>query len=313
MTELKENEKAIEKFKLRLLNLGRKQKTIDDYLYHVNRFFSVIEKPFDKVTLDDLDKFIAWKRTQEKERHKNSSMQGWIYGRRAEGKAGELKNSTLNAFYSSLRSFYRINEMPHFAGIIHRAKREESQIKIIEKSVIKKLIKHPEIIRAEYKKKSPKIKEYYVVRDTCLILFIFSVGARIGEVPELKESDLKLERKVPVVELKGKTRPRYQVLSSKWLKYYTEYKKIKPKSDFLFCSIKGSSLNTGTLMNIIKFLTGYSAHKFRHAYAVFLLENGKTIKEVSEALGHSSIKTTSVYLNLVKDSKRIIESPLDTL
>lgn len=40
-----------------------------------------------------------------------------------------------------------------------------------------------------------------------------------------------------------------------------------------------------------------SPHKFRHAFASRMLERGATLAEVKDALGHSSIATTSIYLH----------------
>ena len=39
-----------------------------------------------------------------------------------------------------------------------------------------------------------------------------------------------------------------------------------------------------------------SPHKFRHAFASRMLERGATLAEVKDALGHSSIATTSIFL-----------------
>ena len=38
-------------------------------------------------------------------------------------------------------------------------------------------------------------------------------------------------------------------------------------------------------------------HKLRHAFASRMLERGATLAEVNDALGHSSIATTSIYLH----------------
>ena len=37
-------------------------------------------------------------------------------------------------------------------------------------------------------------------------------------------------------------------------------------------------------------------HWFRHAFATHALERGTSMKAISKALGHSSIKTTEIYI-----------------
>ena len=46
---------------------------------------------------------------------------------------------------------------------------------------------------------------------------------------------------------------------------------------------------------------GVSTHTLRHSYARHLLMNGIPINYLSRWLGHSSIQTTLIYLELVPD------------
>jgi integrase len=51
----------------------------------------------------------------------------------------------------------------------------------------------------------------------------------------------------------------------------------------------------------IENLTTYSA---RHSFATILKNNGANINYISEALGHSNIKTTTTYLSSFEDTER---------
>lgn len=308
---LKENLNAINKFQERLLNTGRSKATVNQYTYWLNCFFEFNKKKFSEITAEDIDKFIAFRRKKEIQRRTQPLGQG--KGRISSGQPGEFNSRTLNSFYCSLRTFYSVLGLPEKRDLIVRAKNKKTTIKIIEKNEIKKIFENPNLIKTKYLELSSKISEFYIKRDICLIYFIFSAGTRIGETVKIKESDLKLERKVPVVFVSGKSGERFIELSFKWLELFNEYKNLKPSSDYLFCSRTGQALALGTLKNIVRRLTGYSPHKFRHAFAVFLLEQGKTIKEVSEALGHSKIETTSLYLDLIKNPKKRVGSPLDSM
>jgi len=54
-------------------------------------------------------------------------------------------------------------------------------------------------------------------------------------------------------------------------------------------------------------------HTLRHSYATHCLEQGQNIKHVQEALGHSSIKTTEIYLHLSSNALQQLQSPIDKL
>ena len=55
-----------------------------------------------------------------------------------------------------------------------------------------------------------------------------------------------------------------------------------------------------------------SPHIFRHSFATHMLENGKSIEQVKELLGHEDIRTTEIYLHAMRDPSRD-ESIMDKL
>ena len=54
-------------------------------------------------------------------------------------------------------------------------------------------------------------------------------------------------------------------------------------------------------------------HTLRHSYATHFIENGGTVLDLKEALGHSHLDTVLVYLHCAKDRIARGSSPLDVL
>jgi site-specific recombinase XerD len=56
-----------------------------------------------------------------------------------------------------------------------------------------------------------------------------------------------------------------------------------------------------------------TSHVLRHTYATHLLEMGLDIMSLKEALGHSNINTTLIYLHIAQLGRQRIFSPMDKL
>jgi len=59
----------------------------------------------------------------------------------------------------------------------------------------------------------------------------------------------------------------------------------------------------------------FSAHKLRHSFATMMLEGGCDIYSLSRMMGHSDIKTTTIYLAATAEHLRdqIGKHPMDEL
>lgn len=57
----------------------------------------------------------------------------------------------------------------------------------------------------------------------------------------------------------------------------------------------------------------FTPHKFRHAYATFLVEKGVQLDAVRDLLGHESIATTQIYLHASRERLKEAASRLPDL
>jgi site-specific recombinase XerD len=154
-----------------------------------------------------------------------------------------------------------------------------------------------------------------------LLLIGYGAGLRVSEIVSLKWSDILFEEhKIHVKNAKGKKDRMvmlpYSIVTS--LQLYREL--YKGKHNVFEGQFAGEPYSTGSVQQVMRNalkLTGLekkaTVHTLRHSFATHLLENGTDIRYIQQFLGHSSIKTTTVYTHLTKTAVDKIQSPLDRM
>lgn len=135
--------------------------------------------------------------------------------------------------------------------------------------------------------------------------FIFA-GLRKQELLDLKFTDIDIDNLTIFVRQGkgGKDRlvPISYTLAQSLNKYKEERKRLHKTNPEFFCSLRD---NVGFTQNGLKKLIEqirdssgiyFSAHKLRHTFATLMLEGGCDIYSLSKMMGHSDIKTTTIYL-----------------
>jgi site-specific recombinase XerD len=155
---------------------------------------------------------------------------------------------------------------------------------------------------------------------TCLSI-AYSAGLRISEVSHLRPEDIDQSRmQIRVYHGKG-SKTRYVPLANGIFNLLEEYKRFYHTQQYLFeGQRKGEPISTRTLGVIFKSVLKKtdiqkqaSFHTLRHSYATHLLEQGVNLKIIQQLMGHSSLRTTSIYFHVQDVSKLHIKSPFDTL
>lgn len=150
------------------------------------------------------------------------------------------------------------------------------------------------------------------IRDLALIETLFSTGMRISECLSIRTDQLGLGG----VSIVGKgNSQRLKIINPAASKTINAWLKVRPTGCYLFCNMKGSPLSRVYVNAMIKakcckagITKQISAHSFRHFFATILLEGGANLFEVSNLLGHESVKSTEIYtkisVNHLRDEMR---------
>jgi site-specific recombinase XerD len=146
------------------------------------------------------------------------------------------------------------------------------------------------------------------VRARAVLLLLAVYGLRAGEVVRLHLEDFDWEHEVLTVRHGKRQRPRIyplcRVVGDAVLRYLRE---VRPRSAhrevFLHLHAPFGPLSSGTLKILVNWrsralgvtLPHCGPHALRHACATHLLEQGLSLKEIGDHLGHVDPETTRLY------------------
>lgn len=132
-------------------------------------------------------------------------------------------------------------------------------------------------------------------------------GLRISELCDLELDDVDLENKmIYVIDGKGGKDRKVPIADSLLLelKEYVESDRPDVDTDNFLALEKSGSLSPQYINKILKDTVeklGWdkyiTAHNLRHSMATNLIRQGANVKEVGKILGHTDLRTTSIYLH----------------
>ena len=149
----------------------------------------------------------------------------------------------------------------------------------------------------------------YQLRDVAVVEMFFATGARVYEISNIKADSVNLNSGIIRIMGKGGKERYVQVSNEAVLEiirsYYAENEAAIKNSGYFFVNNRGNRLTEQSMRMMMKKYTqlagierNITPHMFRHSVATYLIEEGVDVTCVQQILGHSSIKTTQIYIHI---------------
>jgi integrase/recombinase XerD len=159
------------------------------------------------------------------------------------------------------------------------------------------------------------------LKQRVLLMTAYSAGLRVGELVNLKITDIDAARMTIRVKQGKGGKDRYAILSHNLLTELRKYWKRYRPSIWLFPNrAKNGPLSRNEAWHIFNqakrragLKKGRGIHTLRACFATHLLEAGVDLRSIQFLLGHSSILSTQRYLRLQPQNMGSTVSPLDLL
>lgn len=150
------------------------------------------------------------------------------------------------------------------------------------------------------------------LRDRAILETLYSTGIRRRELTRLSTIDLDPRRRILFVRQGKGRRDRVVPLGDRALGWVVRYlgevrptMVVTPQEEALFLPAHGEGTISPAYLS--RLVTGYlrragirrgGCHRFRHACATLMLENGADIRFIQQLLGHASLATTQIYTHV---------------
>ncbi|QRG66008.1 tyrosine-type recombinase/integrase [Brevibacillus choshinensis] len=210
------------------------------------------------------------------------------------------KLHVLKIFFNYLQEIEVITEKENPTKRMKYGK-EEIKIEVFQDSHIKKMLGY-------YQRIKQREKSFYAYRDYTIIVFLLGTGVRLGELVNLRWSDINMVS--GTITVWGKKRQQSSIpITDKLMKELCEYKVFCQQvfgrvSDYVFTTTENEKLSENALKFIFKRLktimnftdVRLSTHTFRHSFAHRMLMNGCDVFTLQKMLRHNNIAMTQRYL-----------------
>ncbi len=175
--------------------------------------------------------------------------------------------------------------------------------------------KLPKYLQAEEVRKLLNSPDRQKTRDRLILRILYRCGLRVSELTNLKIEDINFDEGIITIRSGKGDKDRIVPIDANTLDLIDFYKAGAEKG-YLILSERGGSLSTRQVERIVKKYAKKAGlkknvypHMLRHSFAVHCLKEGMNLRTVQKMLGHSSLTTTQIYLDLTgEDIKKDYEN-----
>lgn len=230
--------------------------------------------------------------------------------------------NTFITFHKSLVVFFRWCQAN---GYLTNNPADDIEMPKLEKRLPAKLTKQDSLKLLEIVYNYPYNFKFLRYRNHAIFSMFIFAGLRKKELLKLRYTDVDIENLTIFINQgkgsKDRIIPMSFTLAQTLKRYAEERKRLNKTCSEFFVSL---NLNIGysdaglkRLVNQIRDASKltFTIHKLRHTFATLMLEGGCDIFSLSRMMGHSDIKTTTIYLHASAEHLRsqMIKHPMNSV
>lgn len=219
--------------------------------------------------------------------------------------SGFTEPNTQRSYHSAIKKFYDVclNQKEKFKYIPYARKNNKLPI-VLSQDEIQKMFSVCENLKHKV-----------------ILALLYSAGLRVSELINLRWKNIDRSRMIINI-IGGKGNKDRQVMLSQNIiplleKYYKEYKPVEYVLNGQSGLLQYSDRSVGEVVKQLAVKAGINkrvyTHLLRHCAFTHMVEGGTDINLIQRLAGHSSVKTTNIYLHTSHNLISKINSPLNAI